>query len=196
MEKSEGDFLVRAARRIVKDHLKYGKPHAIDFPGWCNEKKGVFVTLKKAGQLRGCIGFPEPTFSLGDALVKAAVAAASQDPRFEPVGKSEIDKIVVEVTILTAPEKIEGAREELPSKVKVGRDGLIARSGAFSGLLLPQVPVELNWDSRQFLSQTCLKAGLPSDAWENEGTELLSFQGDVFFEQSPNGAVVRKELKG
>ena len=151
MEKSEGEFLVRAARRIIKDYLKYGKPPAVDFPAWCNEKKGVFVTLNKGGSLRGCIGFPEPHFSLREGLTKAAVAAAVQDPRFEKVTKTEIDSLTIEITVLTVPEKIEGPKEELPSMVVVGRHGLIARSGAFSGLLLPQVPVELKWNSTEFL---------------------------------------------
>ena len=196
MEKSEGDFLVRAARRIIKDYLKNGKASPVEFPAWCNEKKGIFVTLEKGGNLRGCIGFPEPVFSLRDGLTRAAIAAATQDPRFEPVTKEEMESLIVEVTVLTAPEKMDFSKDELPSRVVVGRHGLIARSGAFSGLLLPQVPVELGWTSAEFLGQTCVKAGLPKDAWKHEGTEILYFQGEVFREKGPNGNVERKELKG
>ena len=139
----------------------------VNAPESFREKRGVFVTLNQypSHLLRGCIGFPEPLFSLASAILQAAQHAC-HDPRFEDLQEDELDKIVVEVTILTVPEEIVVKdRKELPQKVKVGRDGLIIEHGPFRGLLLPQVPVEWGWDSEEFLGQTCMKAGMAPDMW-------------------------------
>lgn len=195
MNEREGELAVRIARKVVEAEVLKKNPGKLDMPDSFREKRGVFVTLNTYPfhELRGCIGYPEPRFSLGSALVRAAQGAC-YDPRFPPLGPEEVDHIVIEVTVLTPPELIEGDRRELPSKVVVGRDGLIAERGPFKGLLLPQVPVEWNWDAETFLCQTCMKAGLPPDCWLDPGTRLYRFEGEIFSEVEPRGKVVRRTL--
>lgn len=143
------------------------------------EKRGVFVTLKKRGELRGCIGFPEPVLPLGEAIREAAKAAAYEDPRFEPVTSTELKDIDIEITVLTKPEIIKCSLAELPKHISVGTDGLIVRNQYASGLLLPQVATEQRWNSEKFLAHTCIKAGLPPDAWKEKDTKVYKFQGEI-----------------
>ena len=155
------------------------------------EKRGVFVTLHKNSDLRGCIGYPEPVMPLSDAISDSAVSAAVRDPRFPPVRYEEQEEIVVEVTILTPPVKIDANPQDLPKHVEIGRHGLIIKKGAYQGLLLPQVAEEWGFDAEEFLSQTCVKAGLPPDAWLT-GAAVYSFEGQIFAEIEPGGEVVEK----
>ncbi|MDG6901584.1 MAG: TIGR00296 family protein [Nitrososphaerota archaeon] len=160
------------------------------------ELRGVFVTINRAEQvpdrLRGCIGFPYPVKPLGAAIRDAAVAAATEDPRFPPVVKSELGSVVVEVSILTPPEPLSVQnRRDLPSKVRIGEDGLIVSRHGFSGLLLPQVATEFGMDQTEFLSQACMKAGLPPDSWLDSETEVQTFQAEIFAEEAPGGKVLR-----
>jgi uncharacterized protein (TIGR00296 family) len=158
------------------------------------EKCGVFVTLNSlregAEELRGCIGYPMPEAPLVEAIIDAAISSATQDPRFPPVRIEELKAIIVEVSILTPPSLIivNDARE-YPREVRIGVDGLIVEYGWLRGLLLPQVPVEWGWDSEEFLSQCCMKAGLPPDAWLLRKTRIYKFQALVFKEKTPEGEV-------
>ena len=150
----------------------------IDFPEKFERKSGVFTTISTYPQhdLRGCIGFPEPIFPLKKALIESAISAAFQDPRFPPLRKDEIDKVVFEVSLLTPPQEIRVKnRKELLEIVKIGKHGLIVEKGFYKGLLLPQVPVEWGWDVEQFLSQTCWKAGLYPDCWLDKNTKIYTF---------------------
>jgi len=169
--------------------------------GVFSERRGVFVTINSASpspeRLRGCIGFPYPIKPLGQAIQEATVAAASEDPRFLPISESELGSVVLEVSILTPPETITVSKPtEFPSKVRIGTDGLIVSRFGFSGLLLPQVATEYSLDPTEFLSQTCLKAGLPPDSWLDEGTEVKSFQAEIFAEKAPRGEIERVETSG
>lgn len=146
-----------------------------------SEKRGCFVTLKKGGDLRGCIGFPEPTLPLAEALGEAAMAA-SEDPRFPDVEKDELKKITVEVSVLTLPALFEGKKQSLPSSVSIGKDGLIIRKGFYSGLLLPQVATEWGFGPEEFLNQTCSKAGLQPGDWLDPDVKVYKFQAEVFSE--------------
>jgi hypothetical protein len=196
LKDGEGEIAVRLARQAVDAEVKGTGENQVNAPESFREKRGVFVTLNQypSHLLRGCIGFPEPLFSLASAILQAAQHAC-HDPRFEDLQEDELDKIVVEVTILTVPEEIVVKdRKELPQKVKVGRDGLIIEHGPFRGLLLPQVPVEWGWDSEEFLGQTCMKAGMSPDMWLDRRTKLYRFEGEIFAEQSPRGRVTRKEI--
>lgn len=140
------------------------------------EPRGAFVTLRKRGELRGCIGYAEPLAPLGRTVIQAAILAASEDPRFPPVGADELESIRIEVSVLTRPREISNARE-----VRVGTHGLIVERDGRKGLLLPQVPVENGWDREAFLEQASLKAGLPRDAWRR-GAKLSVFEAIVFHE--------------
>jgi len=142
------------------------------------EPRGAFVTLKKAGQLRGCIGYIEPHAPLIEAVADNAESAALRDPRFTPVTPEELPDISIEISALTPLESVEDVEE-----IEVGRHGLVISRGPNRGLLLPQVPVEWGWDREEFLEHTCLKAGLPPEAWKQNGTELLRFEAEVFCEE-------------
>ncbi|MCX6571849.1 MAG: AmmeMemoRadiSam system protein B [Candidatus Aminicenantes bacterium] len=140
------------------------------------EPRGVFVTLTKSGDLRGCIGFIESVAPLGQAVIRAAVYAATEDPRFPPVRPAELKDLKFEISVLTPVRKITD-----PRQVTVGRHGLIVARGGLKGVLLPQVPVENKWDRETFLEQASLKAGLPPDAWR-QGAKLYVFEAIVFHE--------------
>ena len=193
----EGRTAVGLARATLEAHVKMepGRPERWT-QGSFSETRGVFVTLNLADplqqRLRGCVGFPLPVKGLGDAIREATVAAASEDPRFPPVAQGELDSIVVEVSILTPPQDLESpTRQDLPSKVRIGEDGLIVSDGRQSGLLLPQVATEFGLDQVEFLSQACMKAGLPPDSWLDDNTRVQVFQAEIFAEARPRGEVVR-----
>ena len=193
---SDGVFLVKTARMAVTEFLSNGKRIKLESE---DEKKfsfnaGVFVTLNDANGLRGCIGFPMPDKKLSHGIIDAAIAAATEDPRFSPVKINELNGIVFEVTVLTPPVEITVTDPmEYLEKIKVGRDGLIIRNSFSSGLLLPQVPVEYGWNVEEFLQHTCEKAGLARDTWKNESVKIEKFEGIIFKEETPNGAIVREE---
>jgi len=192
-----GALAVKIARSVVESHVRGTKAPAFDVPAVFKQKAGVFVTLTTYpdDRLRGCIGYPEPVMPLVDAIRDSAVSACSRDPRFPSVKASELDNIRVEVSLLTPPTEIvvKNCRDFL-KHVKCGVDGLIVQRGFARGLLLPQVPVEWEWDEEEFLCQTCLKAGLMPDAWLQEGTKIFKFQAEVFSEEKPGGSVLRRKL--
>lgn len=136
---------------------------------------GAFVTLNVDKRLRGCIGRIMDDRPLYRTVADMARAAAFEDPRFPPLGAGEMAGLSIEISILGPVTRCPD-----PALVEVGRHGLIVRRGAMQGLLLPQVPVEWRWDRETFLAQTCRKAGLPSDAWRREGTEIYWFEAEVF----------------
>lgn len=163
------------------------------------DKFGVFVTLnylnsRKQEYLRGCIGFPLPEKRLYESVVEAAIAAATQDPRFPPVQSQELENIIFELSILTPPIEIKAKPAEYKNQITLGKDGLILQSRFGSGLLLPQVPLELNWKVEEYLVNICYKAGAPPDAWLDPASKLYKFQAIVFKEVEPRGNIVRLEL--
>ena len=193
---SDGVLLVKAARKAVTEFLSNGNRIKLesDLEKKFSFNSGVFVTLNNPDGLRGCIGFPLPEKKLSYAIVDGAIAAATEDPRFSPVNRKELDDIVFEVTVLTPPIEIDVSDPlEYLSKIKVGRDGLIIRHSFSSGLLLPQVPVEYGWNAEEFLQHTCEKAGLARDTWKNEDVKIEKFEGIIFKEETPNGTIVREE---
>jgi uncharacterized protein len=191
----EGRLAVHLARQAFTDYTEKKKIiEPRDLPPVFEEKRGVFVTLHKDGDLRGCIGYPQPIMPLGRAIVDSAINACSRDPRFPCVRPAELGRIEVEVTILTQPKAFTEPKKMLPELVVIGRDGLIVTQGPNSGLLLPQVAPEWGFDSLEFLSQTCVKAGLPPDAWLDEETEVQHFQAQIFAEVAPGREVFEKSF--
>ncbi len=197
----EGAFLVKLARNSIEQFLKTGEklPTPKNTPSKLMEKCGVFVTLNRmeggTKELRGCIGYPEPTLPLVEATIDSAVNAAVNDPRFSPVRLDELNQILIEVSVLTPPKLIEAKDpKDYPHKIKIGRDGLIVERDWHKGLLLPQVPVEWHWDKLEFLGSCCMKAGISPDSWLLEGTKIYSFQAIVFEEECPNGKIKRVKL--
>ena len=138
--------------------------------------RGAVVTLKVDGELRGCIGYPLPYKPLADTVAEMAVAAATQDTRFEPLAASELARLVIEISALTLPRPVSDV-----SEIVVGKHGIIVSKGRFSGLLLPQVPLEYGWDLPTYLSHGCRKAGLPKDEWK-KGAQIKVFEAQVFSE--------------
>ncbi len=198
LDLNKGSFLVKLARASVEEYLRRGvkvEPPP-NTPEELFEERGVFVTLKTypRRELRGCIGYPEPIMPLVLATIDAAISAATRDPRFYPVRPEELSDITFEVTVLTPPQPINVPPEELPKAIKIGRDGLIVRCGYASGLLLPQVPVEWGWNEEEFLSQTCVKAGLPPSCWLDPRCQFYKFQGQIFTEVEPYGEIVEEEI--
>jgi len=193
---SDGVVLVKTARKAVTEFLSNGNRMKLesDLKEKFSFNSGVFVTLNNPDGLRGCIGFPMPEKKLSHAIVEGAIAAATEDPRFPSVKTNELNDIVFEVTVLTPPIEIDVSDPmEYLEKIKVGRDGLIIRHSFSSGLLLPQVPVEYGWNVEEFLQHTCEKAGLSRDTWKNESVKIEKFEGIIFKEETPNGAIVREE---
>ncbi len=193
----EGEFAVRTARKVVEEFSESGKVPQIQFPKRFEEKSGVFTTINiyPSGELRGCIGYPEPVFPLKDALVNSALAAAFDDPRFPRLRKEELEHVVFEVSLLTPPEEIVvNKRKEILKEVVIGKHGLIAERGLYRGLLLPQVPVEWGWKVKEFMEQTCWKAGLPKDCWKDPNVKFYRFTAEIFEEEEPRGKVRRKEI--
>lgn len=194
MDEAEGRSAVGLARSAVDAETGSGNVDTSMIPASFDEKRGVFVTLKTYpdNDLRGCIGFPEPVYPLGEAIIQAAQYAC-HDPRFNDLEKKETDSVTVEVSVLTIPQLITAEAESRPQAVEIGKDGLIVERGRYRGLLLPQVAVEWKWDSREFLAHACAKAGLGSSMWKSSETRVFKFQAEIFSEVSPRGEIRRYE---
>jgi len=170
--------LLALARQTVRNFLEEKrKEYPENTRPHFTEKRGVFVTLHRRGELRGCIGYPLPIKPLHQAVVDNAIAAAFEDPRFPPVRMPELDEIDFEISVLTVPRQIDH-----PDQVQIGQDGIIVSKGFRRGLLLPQVPVEQGWDLSHYLAYGCLKAGLAEDEWRR-GVTIETFQAIVFGEK-------------
>jgi len=125
-------------------------------------------------------------------VIEAAIAAATEDPRFPPLDSRELDNIIFEVSVLTPPQEISiNNPSDYRKEIEIGKDGLILRWRFGSGLLLPQVPLELNWDTEEYLANLCYKAGAPPDVWLDSNSKLYKFQAEVFKEANPNGQIVK-----
>ena len=203
LTQTEGELLVHTARHAISTYLLDRKiiPTPNESTQRLRAKSGVFVTLntvKPTHELRGCIGFPYPEAPLIDSTIRAAVYAATEDPRFPPVALKEFNEsVAVEVTALTQPKPLETKdRKKLPDMISVGVHGLIVEGMGTSGLLLPQVATEWNWDSSEFLTNCCMKAGLPPDSWLLDGVKVKVFEGEIFEELEPAGKVRRKAIGG
>ena len=178
----EGTMAVKMARNTIEAVVRGSPVPSPHLPPVFLEKRGVFVTITRSGELRGCIGYPYPVFPLMEAIPSAATGAALEDPRFPPVTSTELPQIRIEVTVLTPPEPLDVEPGQRPHSVIIGKHGLIARGAGRSGLLLPQVATEYSWGSEEFLTHTCMKAGLPANCWKKADTEILTFEGQIFHE--------------
>ncbi len=198
MNRAEGIAAVQFARKVIEEYVTHHSTPSSGLGKSFHGKQGVFVTLHTFPnhELRGCIGIPLPVMPLEDAIIESA-QSATRDPRFPPLKARELESIIVEITILTTPEVIR-VREpkEYPANISIGRDGLIVEQGFYKGLLLPQVPIEQQWTVEEFLSNTCMKAGLLPDAWFEKNTKISKFTGQIFTETKPNGPIKETRLDG
>lgn len=174
----EKEALLRIARGSIEAELDGKKQPESAGKGVLEEKRGAFVSLKKRGKLRGCIGFIEARKPLAKTVEEMAAAAAFQDPRFPPLRREELQDLKLEVSVLSPLRRVFDV-----SEIEVGTHGLYVRRGGRAGLLLPQVATEWRWDRELFLKETCRKAGLAPDAWRDPDTEIYIFSADVFGEE-------------
>ena len=142
-----------------------------------NQRNGCFVTIKQNGQLRGCIGNFQSELPLFKEVAQMAQASAAKDPRFYPLKENDLNNFNLEISVLTPLQKIEDVEE-----IEVGKHGIYIEKGFYRGVLLPQVALEHNWDRLAFLKQTCIKAGLPTDAWKADDADIYVFSAQVFGE--------------
>ena len=156
-------------------------PDVIPREGALSERRGVFVTLYVRGRLQGCIGVTEPNESLGEAVVRCAVSAALEDPRFAPMKELQLEEMSIEISLLSLLEPI------LPEAIEIGRHGLLVVNHAQRGLLLPKVATEHGLTREQFLEEACRKAGLSREAWKDPETRLFGFTSEVFSDTSASG---------
>lgn len=172
----EKELLLKIARAEIEAHLHGGMASdKSELPEIVKKERGAFVTLYKKGRLRGCIGYIEARKALYETIKEMAVAAAFNDPRFSPLSKDEWPDITIEISILSPLQEVHDIRE-----IEVGHHGLYIIKGSCRGLLLPQVATEYGWDCLTFLQQTCYKAGLPAQAWKEEGTRIYIFSAEIF----------------
>ncbi|HEV8047284.1 MAG TPA: AmmeMemoRadiSam system protein A [Candidatus Acidoferrum sp.] len=169
--------LLALARRAIAEAVSLQKSTEEISPGGVfAEKRGVFVTLHRLGRLRGCIGVVDAFEPLGESIARCAANAALHDPRFSPVRADELPELEIELSLLSPLEPI------LPEKIEIGKHGLLISQGSKRGLLLPQVAVEHKFGRDQFLEETCRKAGLNANAWQEPETQILGFTCEVFSE--------------
>jgi len=148
-----------------------------------NSRSGCFVTIKQSGKLRGCIGNFQSELPLFKEVAEMAAASATKDPRFYPLQEDELDSISLDISVLSPLQKIDDI-----DMIEVGTHGIYLEKGYYRGVLLPQVATEHGWDRQTFLKQTCLKAGLPTDAWQAEDTDIYIFSAQIFGEDETGTA--------
>ncbi|MGH9444445.1 MAG: AmmeMemoRadiSam system protein A [Terriglobia bacterium] len=174
-EREKGVLLGLAQSSIQDLFFARPAPKLTEIPERLYQRAGCFVTLRKAGTLRGCVGRIHNTVPLVQAVCDCAIGAACADPRFSPLQADEFPAVRIDVSVLSPLAEI------TPEAIEIGRHGLLVSQGPMRGLLLPQVAVEWKWDRVRFLQETCFKAGLPRDAWL-WGARIEAFTAEVFGE--------------
>jgi len=178
-EKSELLALARKSTEYaVQTHKAYEPPASASET--LNREYGAFVTLTEDGMLRGCIGYTSAIKPLYITVRDTAAYAALRDPRFHPVSVAELSQLQYEISVLSPLRRVTDIQQ-----IKVGEHGLLMKNGEYEGLLLPQVPVEQKWDRQKFLEQTCIKAGMRTECWKDEDTDIFMFTAVVFGEHKP-----------
>ncbi len=192
---TEGSFLVKSARCAIEKEFRGDIEIPSPPKSLLGKSNGVFVTLKKSGELRGCIGFISPV-PLYSGVQEAAKEAAFNDPRFDPVTEDEVSDLTIEVSVMGDNVRIPNRKlDSVLEEIEIGRDGLFVSDGVCSGLLLPQVPVEQGWSKEEFLRGICEKSGIPYESLTDKGTSIYRFKCQVFSESSPSGNVEMKNFK-
>jgi AmmeMemoRadiSam system protein A len=178
---------MKIARDSVETAVRERKMYLVGSTGFprLEEARGAFVTLKEHGELRGCIGYITPMKSLAETVRDVAAYAAMEDTRFTPVTTQELPQLEYEISVMSPIRRVLDIKE-----IKVGKHGLIMKQGDIEGILLPQVPVEEHWGRDTFIEETCLKAGLPRQAWKDDDTDIFMFTALVFGEHSPDAGTI------
>jgi AmmeMemoRadiSam system protein A len=177
LSKSQQKFLLGLARQTIEHYLRKRKILKVKIEDKeLKAPRGAFVTLKANEELRGCIGYPLPYKPLYETIIDVAISASTQDYRFEPLTLDELPQTKIEISVLSLPRLVKDIKE-----IEVGKHGIIISKGLNKGLLLPQVPVEYNWDLETYLRHGCLKAGLDENEWK-KGVKIEIFSAQVFSE--------------
>ncbi len=176
LSKDQQNLLLKLARDVITARLEKTQYQSPDDPAF-DEARGIFVTLHKGADLRGCIGYIQPYKSILESVKEMAIAAAFRDPRFPPVDASELPELSIEISLLSELMPVEDL-----SQIRIGRDGLYLDHPQGSGLLLPQVAVENRWDLQTFLRHLCLKSGLRPDTIDFGEGRLFRFEAEIFSE--------------
>lgn len=189
LDDNEKRELLRIARATLKEFLISGRipPGAPHRPSLV-APAGTFVTLHLGDKLRGCIGTATETQPLYKAIQEMTIAAASRDPRHEPIAADEIPGVTIEISVLGERVRVRG-----PEEIEIGRHGLTIAVGGRRGLLLPGVAVTNKWDASTFLARTCEKAGVAPDAWRDAESVIEAFPAQVFNDRDlppPAGSIV------
>ncbi|MCX8163259.1 MAG: TIGR00296 family protein [Candidatus Micrarchaeota archaeon] len=192
----EGELLVKKAREAVELFLKSSIEAEPLVGGIFDKNLGIFVTILSYPdhELRGCIGFPFSSYTLGKGVVLAAKAAATEDYRFEPLAIEELKKVIFETSVLSEPKLLTVQPIQREKAIKIPGDGLIIQYGLNSGLLLPQVAVEHHFSAKEFLEAVCTKAGLPAQMYLSSSAKLYTFGAQIFLEEKPEGKIIEKKL--
>lgn len=181
LSKEDGAQLIKLAKEAVKSYFKEQSPKVSkEIKSKFSMNAGVFVTLNKGKQLRGCIGYIKAHLPLWDAVINAARNAAFEDLRFPPTTEQELKDITFEISVLTEPKPLQ--KKSILKQIEIGRHGLIVERGIYTGLLLPQVFTEFRVDAESALEMTCEKAGLPTQAWKDADTKIYCFECQIFKE--------------
>jgi len=189
LSQQDRNELMRIAKKSVETAVRERKLYQCSTGSEAlMQDRGAFVTLRKKGELRGCIGYIAPLKPLCMTVRDVAASAAVQDPRFPPVSVAELGELEFEISVLSPLRRVTDVKQ-----IKVGQHGLVMKRGDREGLLLPQVPTEQGWDRKTFLEQTCLKAGLPGSAWQDEETDIFQFTALVFGEHGAAEPVTFQE---
>lgn len=166
------DIAHKAIAAVVRDEDTTPEPREEKA---LNTRSGCFVTIKQDDELRGCIGNFQSDLPLFKEVAEMAAASACKDPRFYPLQEDEINNISIDISVLSPLEKVDAIES-----IEIGTHGIYLEKGYYRGVLLPQVATEHNWDRETFLKQTCIKAGLPTDSWEADETDIYIFSAEVF----------------
>jgi AmmeMemoRadiSam system protein B/AmmeMemoRadiSam system protein A len=186
LDKHEKSDLLALARKSVEHAVTTKEAYAPPASNSeaLNDERGAFVTLSVSGDLRGCVGYALATKPLYMTVRDSATLAAVQDPRFQPVSASELSSLEYEISVLSPLRRVTDVQQ-----IIVGQHGLLMKNGDNQGVLLPQVPVEQGWDRERFLEATCVKAGMKSDCWKDDNTDIFMFTAVVFGERDDAGQV-------
>ncbi len=180
LNEKQKKILLGIARKTIEEYIRSRKipEFNVDDP-MLKEKRGVFVTLRKKGMLRGCIGYIMPLEELYKAVSQMAIQSSTGDPRFPPVVPGELAEVEIEISVLTVPKRIKSVDE-----IEMGKHGVIVKRGSNQGVFLPQVATETGWSKEEFLNRLCYdKAHLSQDAWKDKDTEIYTFSAQVFEEK-------------
>ena len=176
LKSKEKKILLEIARNAIRAAVTHtdGKPEPREEKS-LNSRSGCFVTIKQNGELRGCIGNFQSELPLFKEVAEMAAASATKDPRFYPLQEADLDDISLEISVLSPLVKIDDTEE-----IEIGKHGIYLEKGFYRGVLLPQVAVDHGWNRDAFLKQTCLKAGLPTDAWQADDADIYIFSAEIF----------------